>query len=71
LLPGIQVPPPFRRPLEGLLPLRDDEAENLWSGIAELLEMPTGSSAQAKIKNEKSYVSVFNLNCPAFSLAVE
>ena len=35
---------------EGLLPLRDEE--NLWSGIAELLEMPTGSSAQAKIKKK-------------------
>jgi len=54
LLPGIQALLPFRRPFEGLLPLRDEEAENLWSGIAELLEVPTGSSAQAKIKNKKS-----------------
>jgi len=51
LLSGIQALPPFRRPLEGLLPLRDEEAENLWSGMVELLDMPTGSSEQAKINS--------------------
>jgi len=52
LLPGIQALLPFRRPFEGLLPLRDEEAENLWSRMVELLDMPTGFSAQAKINSK-------------------
>jgi len=46
------------RPLEGLLSIRDEEAENLWSGMVELFEMPTESSEQAKI-NSKTYLVFF------------
>jgi len=62
LLPGIQALLPFRRPLEGMLPLRDEEAENLWSGMVELFEIPTGSGEQAKI-NSKTYLVFFLSLC--------
>ena len=45
---GIQALDPFNRPSDGLRPLRDDEAENLWSEIKLLFDTPTGSSTQPK-----------------------
>ena len=50
---GIQALDPSNRPSDGLRPLRDDEAENLWSEIPLLSDTATGSSIQPMFMEKK------------------